>query len=96
MRVILAPGTTDAVTSNQFTVAKGQEVTVMVYPEANMGTDTAVLKMVAPDGTLVTCSDDNGDIILGADRSVEVVVGVGTYVFTAATRTAAWGIGAQG
>lgn len=95
-RVILAPDTTDSVTSAEFNVAKGQEVTVMLYPEANLGTDVAILKMVAPDGTLVTCSDDNGDIALGADRSVEVVVGVGTYVLTVATRTLSWGIATRG
>lgn len=100
MKIILAPGTTDSVTSNVFHVVrrKGElrEVTVTLYPEANLGTDIAVLKKLAPDGTYVTCSDDNGDIELGADRAVEVVVAPGSYVLTAATRTSAWGISIDG
>lgn len=99
-KIILAPGTTDSVTSDEFTVDRqGTEViaaTLFVYPEANLGSDVAVLKIKAPDGTYVTCTDDNGDIELSATRLTEVVVGVGTYVLTVATRTSSWGIAIEG
>jgi hypothetical protein len=90
--IILAPGTTDSVTSAVFKVRRNGEVTVSLYPYANLGSDVAVLKRYAPDGTLVTCTDDNGDIELSATRTMEVVVGLGEYVLTAATRTGSWGI----
>lgn len=100
MAIILAPGTTDSATSDQFTVRRrnGQihEVTISLYPEANVGSDTAVLKTVAPDGSLVSCTDDNGVITLSATRLTEVVVGPGRYALTVGTRTLSWGISITG
>lgn len=96
MNVILTPGTTEPAQSKEFSVAKGQEVTLMVYPEASLGADTATLKIKSPDGTLVTCTDDNGTIALSATRLVEVVVGVGTYVVTTTNRASSWGVAIVG
>lgn len=90
--IILAPGTTDSVNSASFDVRRGEEVTVSLYPYANLGADTATLKRWAPDDTWVTCTDDNGNVILSATRTMEVVVGLGLYRLEVPTRTASWGI----
>ena len=90
--IILQKGTTDTVTSQPFVVEKGREVTVCLYPEANLGTDTAELQMVDPDGNGVQATDDNGDIDLSANRTMEVVVAPGTWQLYVPTRTASWGI----
>jgi len=90
--IILATGTTDSVTTSTFKVRRGEEVTVMLYPDANLGADTATLEKLDPAGTWVTCTDDNGDIVLSATRTMEVIVGLGQYRLSVATRTAAWGV----
>jgi len=96
MRVILEPGTTDGVTSAEFNVAKDQSVTLVLYPEANLGANTATLKIKAPDGSFVTATDKDGDVVLSDTRNVQVVDGVGVYRLDVATRTLSWGIGVTG
>jgi hypothetical protein len=90
--IILAPGTTDSVQTDVFKVRRGEEVTIMLYPEANLGADTGTLQKLDPAGTWVNCTDDNGDITLSTDRTMEVVVGLGTYRLNIATRTGSWGV----
>jgi hypothetical protein len=89
--IIMAPGT-GAATSQEFAVERGREVTIQIYPLANIGANTAVLKRKAPDDTYVDCYDEDGAIVLGATRPQEVVLGYGKYILTAAARTLAWGI----
>jgi len=90
--IILAPGTTDSVNTAPFKVKPGQEVTLMLYPMANLGADTGVLKKKAPDDTWVSCTDDNGIITLSSTRTMEVIVGLGDYSVEIATRTLSWGV----
>lgn len=97
MRVILTPGTTDSVVSNEFPVSKGQAVTVILYPTANLGAETAALKAKAPDGTFVPVTDSNdNDVVFSDTKNNQVIDGVGVYRLDVATRTLAWGIGITG
>ena len=89
--VILTKGTTDSVNSSTFEIKIGKPKLVCIYPDANLGTDEANLMLQDPDGTYVQCTDDNGDIVLSASRTMEVVVGPGIYRLEVATRTASWG-----
>lgn len=88
--IILAPGTTDSVNTAPFKVRRNEEVTISLY--GTLGTDTGTLKRQDPAGTWVTCTDDNGDIVLSATRTMEVIVGLGTYRVEVGTRTGSWGI----
>lgn len=94
--VILAPGTTDSVQSKDILIEKERPKLVCLYPYANLGSDTADLEVKAPDDTWVQCTDDNGDIILSATRTTEVIVGPGTYRLNVTTRTASWGAFIEG
>jgi hypothetical protein len=88
---ILVPGTGAAV-SGTFSVERNTEITVQIYPEANIGADTAELQRAAPDGSWVTCRDENGIIALSGSRPQEVIFGPGAYQFDVAARGLAWGI----
>lgn len=95
--VILAVADTDTVTSDVFSVRGGDEVAVIVYPQATLGADTAVLQIQDPAGTWVnmtqklTNTDENVD--LSATHTTYKIPHPGAYRLTVATRTAAWGIG---
>lgn len=92
-RVILAPGTTDNVQSAEFNVARGQAVTVILYPTANLGAETAALKAKAADGTFVPVTDeDANDIAFSDSYNNQVIDGEGVYRLDVTTRTLAWGI----
>jgi hypothetical protein len=88
---ILTPAISGVVNSDDFAVERDRHVTIQLYPLASVGANTATLKRKAPDGTYVTCYDDNGVIILSATRPQEVVVGYGIYRLECTARAAAWG-----
>lgn len=87
--VILAKAT-GAGNSSDIVVDK-YPLTVIIYPEANFGADTADLKIQNPDGTYDDVYDDNGQVILSASRPQAKIVGAGVYRLEFAARTAAIG-----
>lgn len=87
--IILAPGTTDSVTSAVFEVEVGEEVVITLY--GTTSADTAELQRRDPAGTWVQTTDDNGDIDLSITRAVEVIVAPGAYRLNVPTRTGSWG-----
>ena len=92
--ILLAPGT-GAANSTEFNVESNREITIALYPEANLGADTAILKRRSPDGSWNTCRDKDGIVTMSGTRPQEVVFGPGAYRLDAAARAAAWGISAN-
>lgn len=90
--VVLTPGTTNSVQTGNIVVERNKPIFVGLYPYANLGSDTGTLEKLAPDDTWVRCTDDNGDIVLSATRTMEVIYGPGTYRLNVSTRTSAWGV----
>lgn len=95
--VILTPGTTDAVTSDVFSVGQSDHAVVILYPQATLGADTALLQIQDPAGTWVTMTQN----IAGADENVSLsathttykIPHAGVYRISVTTRTGSWGIG---
>lgn len=81
---------TGAGNSDDFTVDQFP-LTVVIYPEANFGSDEGDLKILNPDGTYDDVYDDNGQVVLSASRPQAKVVGAGTYRLEFSARTAAIG-----
>lgn len=90
---ILAPGT-GAANSADFAVRNVAKV-VMIYPEANIGSDTGLLVRKAPDGTYVDVYDDGTAVSLSATKPQAIIYGSGTYRLEFSGRTAAIGATAE-
>ena len=90
LQVSILAKATGAGNTSDFEVSR-EPVTVAIYPEANIGTDTAILHKKNPDGTYDSVYKDGAEVELSASEPAVVIYGGGVYRLEFTGRTAAIG-----